>query len=78
MPNPPQWKTPVFLRDRRRCVKCNSSDNATAQHIKSPITYPHLEKVAANMITLCQKHAIELQGDEEAKQALYDEKYLQD
>ena len=48
-----KWRNAVFTRDFYKCVKCGSSRNLEAHHIKEQCNYPALRFDINNGLTLC-------------------------
>jgi hypothetical protein len=54
-PNLAVWSFLVLKRDGNKCIKCGSTENLEAHHIKSKNEYPALIFNINNGITLCHK-----------------------
>ena len=48
----------VYERDKRKCIKCGSSENLHFDHIL-PFAKGGLSKVASNIELLCAKHNLQ-------------------
>jgi hypothetical protein len=49
------WRTTVFIRDGKKCVKCDSKKDIEADHIKPRTFYPELTLDINNGRTLCHE-----------------------
>lgn len=64
-----KWRENVLERDGYKCVKCGSTDNLEAHHIKPFAVYPELRLEINNGVTLCHSCHMELHREERKKES---------
>ena len=72
-PNYKKWRKEVYRRDGFKCrwPNCKARRGLNAHHIKTWAHYPGLRFEPNNGITLCRRHHKQIQGMEDAYEAVF-------